>query len=186
MRDDSLPNHRVLGKLFGLAPCCIEFYCARTGTPFFRTHHPHLRSMGGHRFCEKCSRLPVEILIDGINARRIAPTLFPTEPQAEHLDAILNHPAWTDDERASLMAHQRYFMPKRNVDEDAAFLFYEELTAIDATYASQVAREPSRRAYFYARRELAKDESLVKLMDHLHAFMRRRIAEQQASGALTL
>lgn len=180
------PDHRLLGKLFGFPPCCVEFYSQRAGTTFFRQRQPGLRAMGGLRLCPACSLLPDEAIIDGIQSRRIAPTPFPTEPGPEHLDVILEHSAWTEAERDLLLAQRRFVAPRLSEDEAAALEFSTAITAVEAAYAAEVARAPERQPYLYAQRELAKDALLVKLMDKLHAFMRQRIAEQVKSGALTL
>ena len=180
------PDHRLLGKLFGFPPCCVEFYSQRAGTTFFRQRQPGLRAMGGLRLCPACSRLPDEAIINGIQSRRIAPTLFPTEPGPEHRGAILAHPAWTQAERDLLLTQRRFLAHHLAEDDAAALEFSTAIAAVEAAYAAEVARTPERQPYLYAQRELAKDELLVKLMDKLHAFMRQRIAEQVKSGALTL
>lgn len=180
------PDHRLLGKLFGFPPCCIEFYSQRAGTTFFRQRHPGLRAMGGLRLCPACSRLPDEAIIDGIQSRRIAPTPFPTEPGPQHLGAILEHSTWTEAERDLLPTQRRFVAPHLSEEEVAALEFSTAIAEVEAVYVAEVARTPSRQPYLYAQRELAKDALLVKLMDKLHAFMRQRIAEQVKSGALTL
>lgn len=180
------PDHRLLGKLFGFPTCCVEFYSQQAGTFFFRQCHPGLRAMGGLRLCPACSRLSDEAIIDSIQTRRITPTPFPTEPGPEHLDTILEHPAWTDAERDLLLAQRRFVAPHLPEDEAAAMEFSTAIAEVEATYTAEVARTPERQSYLYAQRELAKDALLVRLMDRLHALMRQRIAEQVKSGALTL
>lgn len=175
------PDHRLLGKLFGFPTCCVEFYSQRSGTSFFHQHHPGLREMGGLRLCPACSRLSDEILINGIQARRITPTPFPTEPGPEHWCAILEHPAWTEAERELLLSQRRFVVVHLSEDEAAALEFSSAIAAVEATYAAEVARTPERQPYLYAQRELVKDSLLVELMNKLHAYLHRRIAEQVKS-----
>lgn len=180
------PDHRLLGKLFGFPACCVEFYSEREGGGFFRQHHPGLRTVGGLRLCPACSRLSDEAIIQGIQARRISPTPFPTEPGPEHLGAIMQHPAWTGAERELLLAQRRFVASPLPEDEAAALEFSTAIAAVELAYAAEVTRTPERQPYLYAQRELAKDALLVTLMDKLHAFMQQRIVEQVRSGVLRL
>lgn len=177
-------NHRILGKLFGFPSCCIDFFVARVGTGFFQRPQPaQLRSMAGLRLCPICSEMSDEEIINNINSRRIAPTLFPTEPGPQHAEEILSNPAWTNEERMYLSALHWLAAPAVSVDEAAALDFYTSMTEVDAEYFAAVALEPERQPFFYAKRELAKNSFMAKLMDSLHAFMRERIELQRKGRA---
>ena len=63
----------------------------------------------------------------------------------------------------------------------AALEFSTAIAAVEAAYAAEVARTPERQPYLYAQRELVKDSLLVELMNKLHAYLHRRIAEQMKS-----
>lgn len=182
MKKESAVDDRVMGKLFGFAPCCVDYYCANKGTQAIRL----AKGFGGMRLCPVCAKLPEEDVIMGIHQRRICPTLFPDMPGMEHFNQIVNDPRWTEGEREWLVANQRRYTPEPDPGIERVNKLHRDMAKLEADYAESVAREPERKPFLHAVHEVAKDRLVVEFMDANYHYLRGRLLEQAKNGAIPI
>lgn len=178
----SAVDDRVMGKLFGFAPCCVDYYCAKKGTREIRM----AKGLGGMRLCPACAERPLEEVIMGIHQRRICPTLFPTMPGEEHYDQIVSDARWTTDEREWLMVNKSRYLEATDPGIERVNRLHADLGRLEAEYAASVLQEPERKPYLHAVYEETKDRLVQEFMDANYHYLRGRLLEQQRNGAIPI
>lgn len=175
-------DDRVMGKLFGFAPCCVDYYCANRGADAIK----RAKGFGGMRLCPACAKLPEEEVIMGIHRRRICPTLFPTMPGHEHFEVIVNDPRWEAAERDWLVANKQRYIRDDDSAIERVHALHRALARLETEYAEAVEREPERKPFLHAAHELAKEKLVSEFMNDIFIYMRGRVMEQIKSGHIPI
>lgn len=168
---------RVLGKLYGFPQCCVDFYVSASSAECHQAP-----GTAGLRFCPSCATKDLELIIQGINERRINPQPFPISPKEEDYRTIIEDQRFTEDERVWLLANKKRVVPEADRYRAALITLHDALQQLEDRTAANIAEEPHREKYFIAMQEIAKDELMASVLNGLFIAMRKRVLEQIEGG----
>lgn len=173
---------RLLGKLFGFPQCCVDFYVS-TPTDILRRSNAGLP---GLRFCLKCEHKELEDVVNDLETRRICPHPFPMQPVEADFYSLVSDPRFNPQEQAWLKANKHRFIAKPDYFGQLLMDFHDALNQLSANCEADIAKEPHRKKYFLAVKELNSSKMQVLILDRLHKTMHQRVIEQVRSGHLKI